>query len=58
MDPMHVRGGVLDLVMMDVPDHLDVEVTAPIDSSDHMSLNVKLTLSQLVPDICFGKRCT
>jgi hypothetical protein len=54
-DPMHVRGGVLDLVMTNVPELLDVQFKAPIGNSDHMSLKVNLTQSQLVPDMCFRK---
>ena len=31
----HVRGGILDLLMTDVPDLLRVAVVAPIGNSDH-----------------------
>ena len=31
----HARGGILDLLMTDVPDLIRVAVVAPIGNSDH-----------------------
>ena len=36
--PTHARGGILDLLMTDVPDLIQVAVVAPIENSDHSSL--------------------
>ena len=33
--PTHARGGLLDLLMSDVPDLILVAVVAPIGNSDH-----------------------
>ena len=35
--PTHARGGMLDLLMTDVPDLIRVAVVAPIGNSDHSS---------------------
>ena len=36
--PTHARGGILYLLMTDVPDLIQVAVVAPIGNSDHSSL--------------------
>ena len=33
--PTHARGGILDLLMSDVPDLIQIAVVAPIGNSDH-----------------------
>ena len=37
--PTHARGGILDLLMTDVPALIQVAVVAPIGNSDHSSLS-------------------
>ena len=36
--PTHACGGILDLLMTDVPDLIQVAVVVPIGNSDHSSL--------------------
>ena len=45
--PTHTAGNRLDLVLTDVPDIVNVEICAPVGSSDHSSLKVSLELRQL-----------
>ena len=47
--PTHARGGILDLLMTDVPDLVRVAVVAPIGNSDHSSLSAVISMSQVVP---------
>ena len=54
-EPTHQDGGVLDLVITDVPDIVNVEVRAPIGTSDHSSLSVTVLTSQSVPDVSYQK---
>ena len=54
-EPTHQFGGVLDLVMTDVPDLVDADVRAPIGNSDHSSISLQITTSQRVPDLAFSK---
>ena len=37
--PTHASGGILDLLMTDIPDLIQVAVVAPIGNSDHSSLS-------------------
>ena len=46
--PTHLRGGTLDRLMTDVPDHVRVAVVAPIGNSDHSSLSVVISMAQAV----------
>ena len=39
VSPTHARGGILDLLMTDVPDLIQVAVVAPIGNSDHSSVS-------------------
>ena len=41
--PTHARGGILDLLLTDVPDHIQVAVVAPIGNSDHSSLSAVIS---------------
>ena len=50
--PTHVRGGTLDLVLTDIPDLVSVAVVAPIGSSDHSSLSIKISTDHKVPYLC------
>ena len=46
--PTHARGGILDLLMTDVPDQVSV---VPIGNSDHSSLLAVITIAQAVPNL-------
>ena len=46
--PTHWAGGVLDLVLTNVPDLCDVHVYGNVGRSDHASLGVALNLSPTV----------
>ena len=50
--PTHARGGTLDLLMTDVPDHVGVAVVAPIGNSDHSSLSEVISMTQAVSNLC------
>ena len=39
VSPTHARGGILDLLMTNVPDLIRVGVVAPICNSDHSTLS-------------------
>ena len=52
--PTHRAGGVLDLVLTNVPDLCDVHVHGNVGKSDHASLGVVLNLSPVVAG--FGGR--
>ena len=41
----HARGGTLYLLMTDVPDLVRVAVVAPLDSSDHSSLSIAISMA-------------
>ena len=52
----HARGGILDLLMTDVPDLIQVAVVAPIGNSDHSSLSAVISAAQAVPNcVLVGK---
>ena len=50
--PTHACGGILDLLMTDVPDLIWVAVVAPIGNSDHSSLSAVISKAQAVPNLC------
>ena len=51
--PTHARGGALDLLMTYVPDLVRTAVEHPIGNSDHSSLSVVISMTQLaVPNLC------
>ena len=50
--PTHECGGTLDLLMMDVPDLVQVAVVALIGNSDHSSLSAVILMVQTVPNLC------
>ena len=50
--PTHARGGILDLLMTDVPDHIRIAVVAPIGNSDCSSLSAVILTAQAVPSKC------
>ena len=52
--PTHARGGILDLLMTDVPDLIRVAVVAPIGNSDHSSLSAVISTAQICPGVTFG----
>ena len=53
---IHARGGILDLLMTDVPDLVRVVVVAPIGNSDHSSLSVVISMAQAVPNLCVSRK--
>ena len=53
--PTHARGGILDLLMTDVPDLIQVAVVAPIGNSAHSSLSAVISTAQAVPNLCFSR---
>ena len=54
--PTHARGGILDLLMTDVPDLILVAVVAPIGNSDHYSLSAVISMAQAVPNLCVSRK--
>ena len=54
--PTHARGGILDLLMTDVPDLIRVAVVAPIGNSDHSSLSAVILTAQSVPNFCVSRK--
>ena len=56
--PTHARGGggILELLMTDVPDHIRVAVVAPIGNSDHKSLSAVISTAQAVPNLCVSRK--
>ena len=52
----HARGGILDLVMTDVPDLIQVAVVVPIGNSDHSSLLAVISTAQAVPNLCVSRK--
>ena len=54
--PTHARGGILDLLMTDVPDLIHVAVVAPIGNSDHSSVSVVISTAQAVPNLCVSRK--
>ena len=49
--PSHARGGILDLLMTDVPVLGRAAVVAPIGNSDHTSLSTVISMAQEVPNL-------
>ena len=54
--PTHARGGILDLLMTDVPDPIQIAVVAPIGNSDHSSLSAVISTAQAVPNLCVSRK--
>ena len=54
--PTHWAGGVLDLVLTNVPDLCDVHVHGNVGKSDHASLGVALNLSPTVAGFNIARR--
>ena len=54
--PTHARGGILDLMITDVPDLLWVAVLAPIGNSDHSSLSAVISIAQAVRNVCVSRK--
>ena len=53
--PTHRLGGVLDLVLTDVPDLCNVSVSAPIGRSDHSHLQIDFQITSTVPGFDVGR---
>ena len=56
VDPTHTRGGILDLLMTDVPDLVRVVVVAQIGNSDHPSLSAVISMAQAVSNLCVSRK--
>ena len=54
--PTHTRGGILDLLMTEVPDLIRVAVVAPIGNSDHSFLSAVISMAQAVPNLCVSRK--
>ena len=52
----HARGGILDLLMTDVPDLIRAAVAAPISNSNHSSLSAVISTAQAVPNLSFSRK--
>ena len=52
----HAHGGILDLLMTDVPDLIQVAVVARIGNSDHSLLSVVISMAQAVPNLCVSRK--
>ena len=56
--PTHASGGILDLLMTDVPDLIQVAVVGPIANSDHSSLSAVISTAQpFLTCVLVGKFC-
>ena len=49
--PTHIDGGVLDLVLPDVPDVVEVGVDSPIGTSYHSAIFIDVVLEQPIPHL-------
>ena len=47
----HVNGGLLDLVMTDVPDVIGIRVDSAIGTSDHSAVFIDVVLDQPIPHL-------
>ena len=56
IDQTHARGGNLNFLMTDVPDLVRVAVVAPLGRSDHLSLSIKISMEQAIPNLCVSRR--
>ena len=45
-EPTHIDGGVLDLVLTDVPDVVGAQVIMPVGTSDHRIVFIDVVLEQ------------
>ena len=52
----HACGGILDLLMTDVPDLIRVAFVAPLGNSDHSSLSPVISTAQAVPKLCVSRK--
>ena len=50
-EPTHIDGGVLDLVLADVPDVAGVQFGSPVGTSDHSAVFIDIVLEQLIPHL-------
>ena len=49
-------GGTLGLLMIDVPDLIQVNVVAPLGNSDHSSLSIAICMAEVVPNLCVCRK--
>ena len=50
-EPTHIDGGVLDLVLTDVPDVVVVRVGSPVGILDHSAVFIDVVLEQPIPHL-------
>ena len=54
--PTHARGGILDLLMTDVPDPVWVAVVEQTGNPDHSSLWAVSSMAKAVPNLCVSRK--
>ena len=52
----HARGGILDLLMTDVPDLIHFGVVASIGNSDQSSPSAVISTAHAVPNLCVSRK--
>ena len=50
-EPTHIDGGVLDLMLTDVPDGVRVRLGSPIEPLDHSVIFIDVALEQPIPHL-------
>ena len=53
--PTHIDGGVLNLVLIDVPDVVGVRIGSAIGTVDHGAIFINVLLEQPIPFWCVGR---
>ena len=54
--PTHAHGGLLDLLLTNVPDLVRVAVVAPIGNSHHSLLSEGISMTQAVPNLYVSRK--
>ena len=55
VEPTHIRGNRLDLLLTDVPGVVDASVKPPLGNSDHSVISFDLMLRSSVPNVQFSQ---
>ena len=50
-EPTHIDGGVLDVMLTDVPDLIEVRVGSSVGTSDHSAVFIDVMLDKLIPHL-------
>ena len=53
--PTHARGGILDLLITDIPDLIWDANVAPIGNADHSSFSAVISTAKAVPNLCVSR---